>query len=87
MPSTTIHISDELLSRIDEIVKEKGMRRNRFIIEACEMALSKNAGRWPANFFQMNLNQKELRVLRDAVSEMEKSILNLRKNRTEVVLS
>lgn len=86
MPSTTIHINDELLSRIDGIVKEKGISRNRFIIEACETALSKNAGRWPTDFFQPDLNEKQLRMLRKAVLEMEQSILDLRRNRARIDL-
>ncbi|MBW2642455.1 MAG: CopG family transcriptional regulator, partial [Deltaproteobacteria bacterium] len=32
MPSTTVHIPDKLLSKIDQIVKKKGVSRNRFIV-------------------------------------------------------
>ena len=52
MPSTTVHLPDQLLSKIDQIVKEEGISRNRFIIQACERAVNDSAGRWPEGFFE-----------------------------------
>lgn len=86
MPSTTIHINDKLLSIIDQVVKEKGISRNRFIVQACEMALDNHAGKWPDNFFKTELNKDDLELLRETVSEMEKSIINLRRNRADIDL-
>jgi metal-responsive CopG/Arc/MetJ family transcriptional regulator len=42
MPSTTVHLPDQLLSRIDQTVKEQKISRNRFIIQACEQANEQN---------------------------------------------
>ena len=86
MPSTTVHIPDELLSQIDQIVKEKEISRNRFIIQACEQALNNSAGRWPEDFFEPELSGKDLRLLREVVREMEDAIINMRKNRSGVSL-
>jgi hypothetical protein len=86
MPSTTVHIPDWLLSEIDQTVKEKGISRNRFIIQACEQALNNIAGQWPEGFFEPELNQEDLRLLREGVLEMEEAIISMRKNRRDVDL-
>ncbi|MBN1101782.1 MAG: hypothetical protein JXL84_00060 [Deltaproteobacteria bacterium] len=81
MPSTTIHINDELLSKIDQIAGEKAISRNRFIMDACETAVSNLVPSWPEGFFDMDLSKKDLRLLRESVSEMEEAILVHRRNR------
>ena len=63
MPSTTVHLPDALLSKIDQIVNEIGISRNRFIIKACEEALKNSAGRWPEGFFEPDLSTANLRLL------------------------
>ena len=82
MPSTTVHIPDNLLSRIDHIVKEQSISRNRFIIQACEQALNSYAGQWPEDFFSSELDEENLKLLEQSVLEMEQNIINRRKNRT-----
>ena len=86
MPSTTIHINDGLLLKIDQVVKEKGISRNRFIIQACEMALNDHAGKWPDNFFKTEPNKDDLKLLREGVLEMEEGIIGLRQNRASIEL-
>lgn len=82
MPSTTVHIPDELLFKIDQVVKEKEISRNRFIIQACERELKENSGKWPEDFFEPAINDEDLRLLREGVSEMENSIIVRRHNRS-----
>ena len=86
MPSTTVHIPDKLLSKMDQIVKEKGISRNRFIIQACEQALNNDAGQWPEDFFEPGLSDEKLRLLREGVAEMEEAIMNMRRNRMDIDL-
>lgn len=86
MPSTTVDIPDKLLSRIDQFTKEKEISRNRFIIQACEKALSAISGEWPKGFFDTSLNEKDLKLLRDGVQEMEDAIFLRRKNRKAATL-
>ena len=81
MPSTTVHIPDQLLSKMDQIVKEKGVSRNRFIIQACEQAIVNNAGEWPEDFFEPDLSRDDLKLLREGVAEMEEAIISMRKSR------
>jgi len=81
LPTTTIHISDDLLARIDEIVKKKGISRNRYIVQACEKSLKEDGRDWPKDFFDSPLNDQDLQLLRQAAAEMEKEILSHRMNR------
>jgi len=57
-----IHIHDELPLKIDKVAKEKGISRNCFVIQACEMALNSNVGTWPESFFRAELNQNDMRI-------------------------
>ncbi|MDY6857056.1 MAG: ribbon-helix-helix domain-containing protein [Thermodesulfobacteriota bacterium] len=86
MRSTTIHIPDHLLSKIDQAVKEKGISRNRFIVQACERALDESAGKWPDDFFDLDLCAEDLKLLSEGVSEMEEAIVSLRTSRKGSIL-
>ena len=74
MPSTTVHIPDKLLSIIDQFTKEKEISRNRFIIQDCEEALNTISGVWPEGFFETNLSEKDLKMLRESVQKVEDAI-------------
>ncbi len=41
------------------------------------MALSSNVGTWPESFFKAELNQNDMRILGDGISEMEKENTNM----------
>ncbi len=84
MPSTTVHIPDKLLSKMDQTVKKKGISRNRFIVQACEQALDNDAGQWPEDFFEPVLSKEQLELLREGVAELEEAIMNMRRNRMNV---
>jgi metal-responsive CopG/Arc/MetJ family transcriptional regulator len=86
MPSTTVHIPDKLLSRVDQIVKKKGISRNRFIVQACEQALDNDAGQWPEDSFESGLSKEQLKLLREGVAEMEEAIISMRRNRMNIDL-
>jgi len=86
MPSTTVHLPDKLLNKIDRTVNEIGISRNKFIIQACEEALQNSAGRWPEDFFEPDLSASNLRLLKEGVAEMEEAIVRMRKNRTDSIL-
>ncbi|MHC4686119.1 MAG: YlcI/YnfO family protein [Planctomycetota bacterium] len=86
MPSTTVHIPDELLNKIDQIVKEQNLSRNRFIIQACQQALNNFAGHWPEGFFESELNDEDLKLLEEGGLEMEHTIISKRKSRRNLNL-
>ena len=41
------------------------------------MALSSNVGTWPESLFKAELNQNDMRILGDGISEMEKENTNM----------
>lgn len=86
MPSTTVHIPDPLLAKMNQIVKEKGISRNRFVVQACEQAVVNYAGEWPKDFFEPDLSGDDLRLLAEGVAEMEEAIISMRKSRKGVGL-
>ena len=86
MPSTTVHLPDKLLNKIDQIVNEISISRNKFIIKACEDALQHSVGRWPEDFFEPDLSASNLRLLKEGVAEMETAIIRMRKNRMNIGL-
>ena len=86
MPSTTVHIPDPLLAKIDHVVREKNMSRNRFIVQACEAALENDSGDWPDGFFDAEFDEKNGVLLREGVREMEEAILMKRKSRSGIEL-
>jgi len=72
MPSTTVHIPDKLLSKMDRIVKKKGISRNRFIVQACEQELNNDAGQWPKDFFDPGLSKEQLKLPYRCIKNMPK---------------
>ena len=81
MPSTTVHFPPPLLDRIDAIARRRGVSRNKFVIGACQEAITKDAGTWPEEFFDPALTADELSLLRSADTDLEQSILSARHNR------
>lgn len=83
MPSTTVHIPDNLLAELDNVVKNKGISRNRYIVEACRRALENEAGRWPEDFFASDIEPDDLVLLNEGADEMVSAIMSNRKNRSD----
>jgi metal-responsive CopG/Arc/MetJ family transcriptional regulator len=86
MPSTTIHINDDVLASIDRVAGERGVSRNRFIVEACKTALQSLSTDWPEGFFDSHHSKRGMSLLQEAASEMEESIRKLRRNRGDLDL-
>lgn len=81
MPSTTFHLPDDLLARVDAAAERRGVSRNRFVIRACERAVEEDLGAWPAGFFERRFSDAELRLLAEATGEVETIIVGHRRNR------
>lgn len=87
MPSTTVHMSEDFLRKLNEAAKEKGISRSSFIVGACERVLEDDAGKWPEGFFSQDYGEKNLRSLRKDVKAMEDAIFSERENRKPVKYS
>ncbi len=81
MPSTTIHFPPEILKNIDAVAGRRGISRNRFVIQACEQAVSQDAGEWPEGFFTVEPGTGDAALLEEAAEELEQAVLTNRSNR------
>jgi len=80
MATTSIHIPENLLEALNQVARERGMSRNRLILEACRRELS-HRREWPPAFFDTDhLSADELAELR-AATEFTNVILAARRNR------
>ena len=86
MPTTTVHLPDQLLQRIDAVSRRRGISRNRFVIKACEEALTSDAGQWPEDLFDPDLSAEERTLLEEASVELEQAVLGSRRNRGPTLL-
>jgi hypothetical protein len=81
MPSTTIHFPPETLKKIDAVARRRGISRNRFVIEACQQAVAEDAGEWPAGFFELDLSDEDLELMRTTGRKLENDVIRNRRNR------
>ena len=81
MSSTTIHIPDETLKRIDAIARRRRISRNRLVLEALEELLDRDAGEWPEAFFTPPADAQEREMLKEATGELETAVSGARRNR------
>ena len=80
MPSTTVHIPDDLLERVDRVAQRRGISRNRLVLDALADELARDAGEWPEDFFTPPAPDA-LRVLTEATGELEAVVATSRRNR------
>jgi predicted transcriptional regulator len=74
--TTTIHISNDLLERIDQRARAMGTSRNRVIVAAIETSLG-STGTWPPELVRMLAAP----VDRKSGDEVEKSLAVVRSRR------
>lgn len=65
MPNTSVYFPQSVLSGLDRVAEERGMSRNRLIVESCRRAVEERT-RWPSDLFSNDhLSQPDLRLLRE----------------------
>ena len=83
MASTSVHLPNELLERLDRLARESGRSRNRLIIEACEAYVAQARENWPEGFFSGGeLDPGDLKALRGGLAEWLKALESGRRNRS-----
>lgn len=85
MGSTTVHIPDETLKRLDAIARRRGLSRNRVVLAALESEIARDSGEWPSEFFSPP-PAEDLELLADATLELETATTTGRRSRGAVVL-
>jgi predicted transcriptional regulator len=83
MASTTVHIPDDLLARIDAIARRRGMSHNRVVLASLAAGIARDSGEWPDAFFTPP-SDAEGAALVEATREVENAIASSRRNRGTV---
>jgi hypothetical protein len=81
MASTSAYLPPSVVEGLDRIAAERGVSRNRVILEACERYLEEHGGEWPAGFFHADLSAEDLAELRAGGRELEDAIYAARRDR------
>ena len=85
MGSTTVHIPDNVLKRIDAIARRRGTSRNRVVLASLEAEIARDAGVWPDSFFVPPADAERAELV-EATRRMEDDIAGSRRNRGAVIL-
>jgi hypothetical protein len=81
MGSTSVHFPDALLAELDRIAAERGVSRNRLIVESCRHAAGARK-HWPDGFFSnTRLSSDELAELQGGAAEFAATISRSRRSR------
>jgi hypothetical protein len=82
MASTSVHFPESLVEELDRIAKERGVSRNRLIVEACRRVI-RERDVWPVGFFtNQHLTPEDWSELEDGANEFTDNILSARRSRT-----
>jgi hypothetical protein len=81
MGSTSVHFPEALLAELDHVAAERGVSRNRLIVESCRHAVRARK-HWPEGFFSdARFGADELAELRGGAEEFAKTIAKSRRSR------
>ena len=83
MANTSVHLPDSLLEELDRLAAERGVSRNRVIVESCRRLLEESKV-WPEGLFTNDhLSKDELAELRRSEEDFLEGILESRRSRVE----
>jgi metal-responsive CopG/Arc/MetJ family transcriptional regulator len=75
MPNTSIHFPEGMLDELDRLAEERGVSRNRVIVDSCREVLHARR-QWPDGFFSnAHLTASELSELEESAEEFIEGIM------------
>ena len=81
MANTSIHLPESLLEELDRLAAERGMSRNRLIVESCQRVVEERSC-WPEGLFSNDhLTEPDLQELRQGGHAFQEAIGIGRKSR------
>ncbi|MDE0108733.1 MAG: ribbon-helix-helix domain-containing protein [Bryobacterales bacterium] len=81
MPNTSVYFPQSVLSGLNRVAEERGMSRNRLIVEACRRVVEERTC-WPADLFSNDhLSQPDLELLREGQDPFLDAISSARRSR------
>lgn len=81
MASSSVHFPEDLVTELDRIARERGVSRNRLIVEACRRVI-RERNRWTDGFFSNDhLSEEDLLELERSSQEFLDDISAARHSR------
>jgi hypothetical protein len=81
--NTSVHFPEGVLDELDRLAEDRGVSRNRVIVDACREALRARR-QWPAEFFSnTHRTPAELRELQGGAEEFARALAAGRRSRRE----
>ena len=81
MATTSVHFPKGLLEQLDRLAAERGVSRNRLIVESCQRT-ARSRSQWPDRFFANDhLTAEELAELREHANGFARAISAARRSR------
>jgi predicted transcriptional regulator len=81
VPNTSVHFPEGLLDQLDRLAEERGVSRNRVIVESCRQAL-RSRRQWPEGFFSdAHRTAEDLSELREGAEEFSRALAAARRSR------
>jgi hypothetical protein len=79
--NTSVHFPEGVLDELDRLAQDRGVSRNRVIVDACREALRARR-QWPAGFFSnTHRTAAELRELQSDAEEFAQALAAGRRSR------
>ena len=81
MPNTSVYFPVGMLDDLDQAAGERGVSRNRLIVDSCRQAL-RSRRQWPDGFFSnVHRTPEELRELQESADEFARALSEARRSR------
>lgn len=81
MPNTSVYFPQSVLTGLDRAAEERGISRNRLIVESCRRVVEERTC-WPADLFSNDhLSEQDLQLLRDGEDAFLDDIASARRSR------
>lgn len=81
MPNTSVHFPEGLLAELDRLAEERGVTRNRVIVDSCRQIL-RTTRQWPDGFFSnSHRTAAELRELQKGAPGFARTVADARRTR------
>ena len=84
MPNWSVYFPRSVLAALVRIAEERGMSRNRLIVESCRRVMEERTN-WPADLFSNDhLSEKDLQLLRKGEDGFLDAIGSARRSRVHL---
>lgn len=81
MASTSVHFPEALAEELDRVARERGISRNRLIVEACRRVV-RERDQWPPGYFSNHhLSAEDLALLEQSACDFVDPIMSARRSR------